>query len=167
MSFLNKIKRLSYFFFIAVRKRKKDLFQMLGMLTFLITMAYIDASETGLFYYFIIGFISIILLVYLYTITKIEIMLYDANKLANIQFFVTDMLYDIYDKVSDGESIASFTLYISQEIYDIIKVLDFFDKFNIVVERNRHGKSYGFTPKHEVITDVDNFFELDDKNDNM
>jgi len=152
---------LLYFklFFVAVKTNFSTIVSAILLILSLIAVKVYD-HNTSLFINLLLVVSIICFIFYLAIIFAYEKTVYDVNIKHKLTIFVTDMLYDLYNKISETQDTTSFTLYISQEIYDIIKKYDFIDKLNIVIEENRHGKSYGYVPKGTIVDDIDEFFEL-------
>jgi hypothetical protein len=105
--------------------------------------------------------ISIIFIgAYFYLITIYEIQLDRINKTREFSQYISIMLNDIYYMVTTKNRFNEFTLYISQEVFDFISDYPFVEHLNIVIEQDRHGMSYGYSPKKDMISEFDKFFEI-------
>jgi hypothetical protein len=158
VGFLKKVKNVYSFFKLAFRKNKMEVFKILALNMFQTLMFFMGYKYIGLY----IGlFISIFFIgAHFYLITMYEIQLDRINKTREFSQYISVMLNDIYYKVTTENRFNDFTLYISQEVFDFISDYPFVEHLNIVIERDRHGMSYGYSSKKDMISEFDKFFEI-------
>ncbi len=110
---------------------------------------------------------AVIILIFIIPFAAISYFYYDHYKFERKQRKLIKTFRLLLD--NNFEEILTFilnlkegsTIYVSNELYDILKETDIIDTYQLIIDCDRTDNEYGTVPKSDIINNVDNFFEYE------